>query len=159
MIDILLLAGRVLLIVLLYIFLFAIMRTGIGLVKVQRKKEKIWTLTVERGPKELRGVSIPVDKPVTVGRSSQADIVIAASYVSSMHARFTLMGQNLFVEDLQSRNGTFVNNKECTSPVALRDNDVVVIGNVAIRARFEQMPHSSIQQNHKLQQPAKVRFE
>ena len=38
MIDIILLAGRIILIALLYIFLFAIMRTGIGLVRVQRKK-------------------------------------------------------------------------------------------------------------------------
>ena len=136
MIDIILLAGRIILIALLYIFLFAIMRTGIGLVRVQRKKERVWTLTVERGPKELRGVSIPVEKPVTVGRRPEADIVIAANYVSSMHARFTLMGQNLFVEDLDSRNGTSVNGEPVSSPIALRDGDVIVVGNVSIKARF-----------------------
>ena len=55
MIDIALLIGRLLLVALLYLFLFAIMKTGIGLVKGQRAKEKAWTISVEQGPKELRG--------------------------------------------------------------------------------------------------------
>ncbi|MDO5117181.1 MAG: FHA domain-containing protein [Eggerthellaceae bacterium] len=136
MIDIALLIGRLLLVALLYLFLFAIMKTGIGLVKGQRAKEKAWTISVEQGPKELRGVSIGVNGPVIVGRSPGADIVIAASYVSGRHARFTLMGQDLFVEDLNSLNGTAVNGRRITSPVALRDRDIVNVGDVSIRVRF-----------------------
>ena len=136
MIDIALLIGRLLLVALLYLFLFAIMKTGIGLVKGQRAKEKAWTISVEQGPKELRGVSIGVNGPVIVGRSPGADIVIAASYVSGRHARFSLMGQDLFVEDLNSTNGTAVNGRRITSPVALRDRDIVNVGDVTIRVRF-----------------------
>lgn len=136
MIDMALLIGRLLLVALLYLFLFAIMKTGIGLVKGQRAKEKTWTISVEQGPKELRGVSIGVNGPVIVGRSPGADIVIAASYVSGRHARFSLMGQNLFVEDLNSTNGTAVNGRRITNPVALRDRDVVSVGDVSIRVRF-----------------------
>ena len=51
MIDIVLLVGRLLFVALLYLFLFAIMKTGIGLVKGQRKREKAWEVSVERGPK------------------------------------------------------------------------------------------------------------
>lgn len=109
MIDLVLLIARLLFVALLYLFLFAIMRTGIGMVKGSRKKERGWTVSVERGPKELRGVSIAVHGPVIVGRSPGADIVIGAGYVSGRHARFQLMGQNLFVEDLGSKNGTAVN--------------------------------------------------
>ena len=136
MIDIALLIGRLLLVALLYLFLFAIMKTGIGLVKGQRAKEKAWTISVEQGPKELRGVSIGVNGPVIVGRSPGADIVIAASYVSGRHARFSLMGQDLFVEDLNSLNGTAVNGHRINSPVALRDRDIVNVGDVSIRVRF-----------------------
>jgi len=135
-IDVVLLIGRLLFVALLYLFLFAIMRTGIGLVRGQRKKERVWTLSVERGPKELRGVSITVHGPVIVGRSPEADIVIGAGYVSGRHARFQLMGQNLFVEDLGSRNGTYVNNRQITEPTALRDKDVVTVGDVSIRVRY-----------------------
>ncbi len=136
MIDIVLLIGRLLFVALLYLFLFAIMRTGIGLVRGQRKKDHAWNLSVEHGPKELRGVSIAVNGPVIVGRSPGADIVIGAGYVSARHARFSLMGQNLFVEDLGSTNGTAVNGQRIAEPTALRNKDVVTIGDVAIRVRF-----------------------
>ncbi len=135
MIDVVLLIGRLLFVALLYLFLFAIMRTGIGLVRGQRKKERSWNLSVEKGPKELRGVTIAVRGPVIVGRSPSADIVIGAGYVSARHARFSLMGQNLFVEDLGSTNGTLVNGQHITDPVSLSNNDVVNVGDVSIRVR------------------------
>lgn len=136
MIDVVLLIARLLFVALLYLFLFAIMRTGIGLVKGTRKKERTWNLSVERGPKELRGVSVAVHGPVIVGRSPGADIVIGAGYVSGRHARFQLMGQNLFVEDLGSTNGTAVNGQRISAPTALRNKDVVNIGDVNIRVRY-----------------------
>ncbi|MEY8561565.1 FHA domain-containing protein [Eggerthellaceae bacterium 3-80] len=136
MVDIVLLIIRLLFVALLYLFLFAIMRTGIGLVKGQRKKERTWTLSVERGPKELRGVSVVVRGPVIVGRAPGADIVIGAGYVSGRHARFSLMGQNLFVEDLGSTNGTGVDGQLIDGPTALHNNDVVNVGDVAIRVRY-----------------------
>ena len=136
MIDTILLIVRLLFVALLYLFLFAIMKTGIGLVRGQRKQERTWKLSVERGPKELRGVSIVVRGPVIVGRNPGADIVIAAGYVSARHARFSLMGQNLFVEDLGSTNGTYVKNRRITEPMALKNNDVVRVGDVEMRVRF-----------------------
>ena len=135
MIDLVLLIARLLFVALVYLFLFAIMRTGIGMVKGSRKKERGWTVSVERGPKELRGVSIAVHGPVIVGRSPGADIVIGAGYVSGRHARFQLMGQNLFVEDLGSTNGTMVNKQMISAPTALKNNDVVTVGDVSIRVR------------------------
>ncbi|MCD8316532.1 MAG: FHA domain-containing protein [Eggerthellaceae bacterium] len=136
MIDIVLLIARLLFVALLYLFLFAIMFTGIGLIRGQRKKDKAWTVSVEKGPKELRGVSIGVRGPVVVGRSPDADIVIGAGYVSGRHARFQLKGQNLFIEDLGSTNGTYVNGHQLIEPAALRNNDVITIGDVNIRVRF-----------------------
>ena len=131
MIDVILLIGRLLFVALLYLFLFAIMKTGIGLVRGQRKGEKTWTVAIEKGPKELRGVNIAVNGPVIVGR-------IGAEYVSSRHARFVLMGQNLFVEDLGSTNGTAVNGRFISEPTALKNGDKVAVGDVTMRVRFAQ---------------------
>ena len=136
MIDYALLLIRLLFVALLYLFLFAIMKTGIGAVRGQRKRERTWSLSVEKGPKELRGVSIVVRGPVIVGLNPGADIVIGAGYVSGRHARFSLMGQNLFVEDLGSTNGTAVNGQFINEPTALRNGDTVNVGDVAIRVRF-----------------------
>ena len=137
MIDVILLAGRLLLVALLYLFLFAILKTGIGQVRGASKKDKTWHLSVERGPKELRGVDISVSGPVIVGRAPGADIVIAAGYVSGRHARFQLMGQNLFVEDLNSKNGTAVNGRYISEPIAVHDKDAITVGDVVIRARYQ----------------------
>lgn len=137
MIDYVLLAGRLLFVALLYLFLFAIMKTGIGQVKGASKKSKNWHLSVEKGPKELRGVDILVSGPVVVGRAPGADIVIGASYVSGRHARFQLMGQNLFIEDLGSKNGTSINGNFITEPTAVHNKDAITVGDVVIRARYE----------------------
>ena len=135
MIDVILLIGRLLFVAILYIFLFALVKTGVGMVRGTNTRDKRWNLSVESGPKELRGVKIVVTGTVIVGRSPGADIVIAASYVSGRHAQFKLMGQNLFVEDLGSTNGTAVNNRMITAPTSLKNNDVVNVGDVTIRVR------------------------
>ena len=137
MIDTTLLVARILLVILMYLFLFAILKTGVGMVKGQRKREKSWVVYVERGPKELRGVKIRVHGPVTIGRTPGNDIVIGAEYVSSRHARFSMMGQNLFIEDLNSMNGTAVNGHRITDPVALKSGDIVTVGDIDIRVRFD----------------------
>jgi hypothetical protein len=135
-IDITLLAGRILLIALLFLFLFAVMRTGVGLVRGQNRKDATWTIAVQHGPRELRGVKLRVSGPIVVGRAPGADIVIAASYVSGRHARFSLLGENLIVEDLGSTNGTTVNGVRVQGAEQLQDGDVVGIGDVTMRASF-----------------------
>lgn len=133
MIDITLLVGRILLILLLFLFLFAVMRTGIGLVKGQTKKGERWTIAVERGPRELRGVKLPITGPLVVGRSPGSDIVINAGYVSGRHARFALFADTLVVEDLGSTNGTLVNGRRITAPTTLEVGSQVSIGDVTMK--------------------------
>ena len=134
MLDIALLVGRLLFVALLYLFLFAIMKTGIGLVKGQRKKDQVWSLVIQKGPKELRGVKMSVYGPIIVGRSPGCDIVVGAGFVSGRHARFTLMGENLFIEDLGSTNGTAVNGNTIDAPYSLKPSDTVTVGDVEIKA-------------------------
>ena len=133
MIDLILFAGRVLLVVLLYIFLFSVMRTGIGLVSGQRKDGAIWSVDVEKGVKSLRGLHVDILGPVVIGRSPSSDIVIDEPYVSASHARFTIQGPALVLEDLGSTNGTMVNGHIIEQPVTLRDTDEVQVGDVIMR--------------------------
>lgn len=133
MIDLILFAGRVLLVVLLYIFLFSVMRTGIGLVRGQRKDGAIWSVDVEKGVKSLRGLHVDILGPVVIGRSPSSDIVIDEPYVSASHARFTIQGPALVLEDLGSTNGTMVNGHVIEQPVTLRDTDEVQVGDVIMR--------------------------
>ncbi len=133
MIDITLLIGRLLLVLLLFLFLFAVMRTGIGLVKGQTRKGERWTLAVERGPRELRGVKMPITGPLIIGRSPGSDIVINAGYVSGRHARFALFSDTLVVEDLGSTNGTLVDGKRIVAPTPLEVGSLISIGDATMR--------------------------
>lgn len=133
MIDVVLMVGKILLLGLLYLFLFAMMRTGIGLVKGQRAQQEVWSISVEKGPKELRGVKVVVSGPVVIGRSPGADIVIDDTFVSGRHARFSPLGEGLLVEDLGSTNGTLLNGQPVTSPSGLRAGDQVAIGAVTLK--------------------------
>lgn len=134
MIDIVLLVGRILLVALLYLFLFTLMRTGIGLVRGQREKRATWSVAVEKGPREIRGITLPVTGPLVVGRSPGADIVINDTFVSGRHARIGPMGDRLMVEDLQSTNGTLVNGAPVEGAVSLQSGDRIGIGEVVLKA-------------------------
>ena len=133
MIDLILFAGRIILVVLLYVFLFAAMRAGVGLVRGQRKDTAIWSVDVEKGSRAMRGLHVDVLGPVVVGRSPSSDIVIDEPYVSATHARFTIQGPALVLEDLGSTNGTMVNGHVIDQPVTLRDGDEVQVGDTVMR--------------------------
>ena len=133
MIDLILFAGRIILVVLLYVFLFAAMRAGVGLVRGQRRDTAIWCVDVEKGSRAMRGLHVDVLGPVVVGRSPSSDIVIDEPYVSATHARFTIQGPALVMEDLGSTNGTMVNGHAIDQPVTLRDGDEVQVGDTVMR--------------------------
>lgn len=133
MVDLLLLAGRLLLVALLYLFLFFVVKTGVGLVRGQNKKEKSWTVNVSKGPRTLKGVRLTIAGPIVIGRAPGADIVIPTDYVSARHARFSLNGITLVVEDLGSTNGTLLNGQPVNYPTACSEGDIVTIGNVDMK--------------------------
>ena len=133
MIDLALLAGRLLLLALLYLFLFAAIRAGIGLVSDQRAKHTgALNLRVVQGPRELKGVSLPLTSPVVIGRSPGADIVIGDDFVSGRHARLTPSGADVVVEDLGSTNGTLLNGQRIAMPMVVKAGDVIDIGAVRL---------------------------
>ena len=134
MIDVALLAGRLLLLALLYLFLFAAVRTGIGLVSGQRRAAVgAFTISVDKGPAELRGVTVAVTGPVVIGRSPGADIVIGDDFVSGSHATVTPSGDEAILEDLGSTNGTVLNGQPLSIPTSLRPGDVIDIGAVRLK--------------------------
>lgn len=134
MIDVVLLAGRLLLLALLYLFLFAAVKTGIGLVAGQRTKGKgVWTVSVINGPRELKGVTLPINGPVVIGRSPGADIVIGDDFVSGKHARLSPSGDGAVLEDLGSTNGTLLNGQRVATATTLRPGDSIDIGAVKLK--------------------------
>ena len=67
----------------------------------------------------------PIKKPVvTVGRKPDNDIVVDNPAVSSHHCKISLVGEAFYVEDLDSTNGTYLNDKRIVK-AGLKNEDVV----------------------------------
>ncbi len=64
---------------------------------------------------------------VLIGRSPECDILLPDRQVSRRHARVYRVGEHYFVEDLGSKNGTWVNGEPVTSPRRLNDGDEIQI--------------------------------
>ena len=62
-----------------------------------------------------------------IGREEDCDIVLPSRQVSRNHARIRRSGGRHILEDLGSKNGTFVNGQEMTEPYPLRDGDEIQI--------------------------------
>src|SRR3989441_1980423 len=64
----------------------------------------------------------------TIGRTNGNDLIISGRTVSRRHARLWFVHGRWYLEDLQSANGTLVNNVRVYQPVALNDGDVINFG-------------------------------
>jgi DNA-binding response OmpR family regulator len=65
---------------------------------------------------------------LSVGRQEDNDIVIADRLASRRHARLERERGQYYVQDVGSRNGTYVNGQRLTEPHLLRDGDEIQIG-------------------------------
>jgi adenylate cyclase len=88
----------------------------------------------------------PVEKPVIkIGRASDNDIVLASAdrSVSRWHAAITSNGDgSVFVEDLNSSNGTLLNGRAINAPSRFTTGDIVSLGEFRIRL-FDDAPADS----------------
>lgn len=138
MVDMVLLAGKLVLLALIYLFLFAAVRSGIGIVRDTGPFATRGTPSLEilHGPRELLGKKVPVAGPVTIGRSPGSDIVIVDDFISSRHARVIPAGEGMLLEDLGSTNGTLVNGQRITAPVRLDAGDEIDLGTVKMKVAY-----------------------
>ena len=79
-------------------------------------------------PDELRGSNYEIPEEVTVGRAGGCGVRIDDAYTSNLHARLFRRDGTLWVEDLDSTNGTWVNAQRISSPVRLGKGDLVQVG-------------------------------
>jgi len=70
-----------------------------------------------------------------VGRVPDAAVSIVEPTVSRQHARIVVIGQEATVEDLSSRNGTWVRGQRISRPTTLEDGDQVKFGSVMVTFR------------------------
>ena len=74
------------------------------------------------------GQSWAIEKErVTIGRGEDCDIVLVERQVSRHHAQIRRVGSQYILEDMGSKNGTYVNGREVIGPYFLQDGDEIQI--------------------------------
>jgi pSer/pThr/pTyr-binding forkhead associated (FHA) protein len=81
------------------------------------------------------GRMVALGAGATVGRGRDADLVLADELVSRRHARVVAAGPGAVVEDLGSRNGTFVNGELIHGPTRLEPGDQLQLGVTLVELR------------------------
>jgi two-component system, cell cycle response regulator len=80
------------------------------------------------------GRRIPLgESAIVIGRSSQVDVQLDQESVSRNHCRLWQEGHRYFIEDLQSTNGSYVNDELVTGRTELRDGDQVKVGRTILK--------------------------
>jgi pSer/pThr/pTyr-binding forkhead associated (FHA) protein len=75
------------------------------------------------------GVTVPLgDLPILLGRGADATIRLDDDYVSTRHARFVPNGEDWYVEDLGSTNGTYIGSQRITTPMVVTVGVQVRVG-------------------------------
>lgn len=69
----------------------------------------------------------------TIGRSSASDIVLPDDYVSQTHARVFARKQFLYIEDLGSTNGTFIDGRRIEGERQIKPGQEIVLGDTVFR--------------------------
>ncbi len=89
-------------------------------------------LTVTGGPQRSRQWTIDSDEPLTIGRGSDADLVLLDSEISRSHCRVSCTDGRWHIEDNSSLNGVFVNGRKVAED-ELRHGDTIRVGSTGLR--------------------------
>jgi hypothetical protein len=143
---------KILFLVLLYLFIWRIVRSATRDLRLPQEsfvlgpdaaaalrgeapRTAIARLVVERSPALDEGSDFVLDSaPLTVGRSEQNDVELRGDdFASAEHARFEPRRDGVWLTDVGSTNGTFVNGVRLERPRKLAAGDVIRIGATDLR--------------------------
>jgi hypothetical protein len=125
---------RILIAVLLYIFLTTIL---VYLWKDLQSSKKSKSAAPEAHLEKIEGVEVeptyPLEEINLIGRANDNTIILNEGTVSGYHARLSFQQDQWWLEDLGSRNGTFVNELPISEPIVITYGDVLGFGNIRLR--------------------------
>jgi pSer/pThr/pTyr-binding forkhead associated (FHA) protein len=136
---------KILFLVLLYLFIWRIVRTASRDLRLPQEsfvlspQQASGLLGTRGAPKTGRlffpdGRVHPLDsRGLTVGRSEQNDIALTDDFTSARHARIEPRRDGVWVSDAGSTNGTYVNGAKLSKPHRLKAGDVIRVGNTDLR--------------------------
>ena len=100
---------------------------------VRKKNHGLEVLEVAKDNDIKIGTIIPVRSTISIGRKDENSIVLIDQHVSGNHAKLLIKNDILFIEDLNSTNGTLVNGERISGKVKLYSKDIVKVGNTKFK--------------------------
>ncbi len=88
---------------------------------------------------EGEAVRYPLLPVTSIGRAMSNTIVLNDNYISNEHALLTLRGQQWWLEDLNSRNGTLLNGVRVSEAMVVSPGDVIGLGDVRLKLEPDRM--------------------
>jgi hypothetical protein len=107
---------------------------------------------------KYQGGEFPIasDKQILIGRSSDLDMVLVEDMVSRKHARIAMQTDQIWIEDLGSTNGTFVNGEKIKR-ARLKEGDRVLIGTSILKLIAGDAPRDGMDAKRELENVAQAR--
>lgn len=133
--EVLTLIFRYIFIVLIYLFMLAIIRMiylDIKNLRVIPNESGAYLKLINRKetiPYKIKD-EYPINKEISIGRVGGNEIILRDPYVSKKHARIFTDNKSYFIDDLDSSNGTFVNNRQITEVKEILHGDRIKIGQI-----------------------------
>lgn len=97
------------------------------------RREKAHEVVVVEGPLRGSHMNISTVEDLSLGRADDNDFVLGDDFASSRHARLFRRGSDWFVEDLDSRNGTFVGGIRIDQPERVQVGTDIKMGRTIVR--------------------------
>jgi len=98
----------------------------------ETRTKKLYALKFISGKYQGGEFPLPEEGEIVIGRSSDLDMVLVEDMVSRRHAKFIMTGGELYLQDLGSTNGSFVNGEKVTR-TKLKEGDRILIGTSIIK--------------------------
>lgn len=101
--------------------------SGVSLKIVADENKEVYAPKSDTSHTSLRSL-LAKKSSILIGRSNECDVVLNDNTVSRKHAKVYLQNNEIFVEDLQSANGTFVNQTKIKKATQINASDRLLIG-------------------------------
>ena len=100
--------------------------------KTKRTRGEPRILAITEGSQAGQSAAL-ADGVILIGRGADAQLSLDDDYVSTRHARVVSGENGIYVEDLGSTNGSYVNNQRITAPTTVTLSDTIRIGRTTMR--------------------------